>query len=93
MAAALELGELLAAQGDTADAVALLRNAMYAGDGYSAPLAALRLGTLLQEAGDFQAAKTAFKRAVRIGSPKIKAEASQRLRSLPKPRPSRRRLC
>lgn len=57
MTAALELGELLAAHGDIADATALLRKAMYAGDGYSAPLAAIKLGTVLQEAGDFQAAR------------------------------------
>ena len=91
MSAALELGELLAAHGDIAAATVLLRKAMYAGDGYSAPLAALRLGTVLQQAGDFQAAKTAFKRALRIGSPKVKAEASQRLRNLPKPLSSGRR--
>ena len=87
----LELGELLAAHGDIGDATALLRRTMYAGDSYSAPLASLRLGTVLQEAGDFQAAKTAFKRALRIGPPKVKAEASQRLRSLPKPRSSSQR--
>jgi tetratricopeptide (TPR) repeat protein len=84
--AARLLAEMLTEHGDLAGAVDAYRWFLTAGYPRYVAWAAMQLGSTLERMGDFTAAKTAYKRAVRTGDTRTQREAASRIRELPKRR-------
>jgi hypothetical protein len=67
--AAVNLGQLLARQGDVQGATAAYRQAVESGHPDAAPAAAFYLGVLLAGQGDVQGARAAYRQAIESGYP------------------------
>ena len=70
----VNLGVLLAEQGDVEGARAAYQRAIDSGHPEQAPAAMVSLGVLLNEQGDVEGARAAFQRAIDSGHPDAGAE-------------------